>query len=319
MKKLENLRWAPRWVSHLGCLKGCLDFLKLDVSDGWLFGGTGHAFVLNVHDVVCPSGPTAWRSEPLFGLGRNLGYEVEAVMAHKSDSAGFAEGQRRAWALVQQAIDEGLPCYGWELEIPEYCVVYGYDETGYHFSGPGCTEGKGPKPWAELGDTGIGVLEMFRMAKGTRADDDRVVRDALTFALVHATDTERWVFPDYKAGLSGYENWIDALQSGRVDGMGMAYNAAVWQECRGHAVHFLQEAQERLGGRAARPLAEAAARYQTVFEHLTTVSKLFPFHGRDPRHLQERERVETATQALRSAKSAETLGLESLRAIVAAL
>jgi hypothetical protein len=41
MKQLRNLRWAPRWVSHLGCVKGCLDYLGLDISDAWLFGGTG--------------------------------------------------------------------------------------------------------------------------------------------------------------------------------------------------------------------------------------------------------------------------------------
>jgi len=28
MKKLENLRWVPSWVTHLGCLKGCLEVMK---------------------------------------------------------------------------------------------------------------------------------------------------------------------------------------------------------------------------------------------------------------------------------------------------
>lgn len=32
MKKLDNLKWVPRWVSHLGCIKGCLDYLGLDVT-----------------------------------------------------------------------------------------------------------------------------------------------------------------------------------------------------------------------------------------------------------------------------------------------
>ncbi len=50
MKKLENLRWKNRWTSHLGCIKGCLDYLNLDVTDAWLFGATGHAFIINVAD-----------------------------------------------------------------------------------------------------------------------------------------------------------------------------------------------------------------------------------------------------------------------------
>ncbi len=61
MKQLKSLRWKPRWVSHLGCIKGCLDFSGIDISDAWLFGATGHAFIINMHEVVCPSGPTAWK------------------------------------------------------------------------------------------------------------------------------------------------------------------------------------------------------------------------------------------------------------------
>ena len=95
-KKLENLKCQPRWVSHLGCIKGCLDYLKIDVSDAWLFGATGHAFIINIHEVVCPSGPTAWNTEMLFKLGKNIGYTVDIVSGFKSDN-DFAEKQKLAW------------------------------------------------------------------------------------------------------------------------------------------------------------------------------------------------------------------------------
>jgi hypothetical protein len=48
VKQLENLRWKSKWTTHLGCIKGCLDYLKKDVSDAWLFGTTGHAFLINI-------------------------------------------------------------------------------------------------------------------------------------------------------------------------------------------------------------------------------------------------------------------------------
>ena len=51
-KKIENLTWRPRWITHLGCIKGCLEYLGVDVSDAWLFGATGHAFIINLHDEV---------------------------------------------------------------------------------------------------------------------------------------------------------------------------------------------------------------------------------------------------------------------------
>jgi len=133
MKKIEDLNYRPMRVTHLGCVKGCLEYLNMEVSDAWLFGATGHAFILNRSEVVCPSGPTSWNTEMLFKLGRNIGYIVDGVSTHKSEN-DFAEKQKLAWEKTKKAIDQGLPCYGWELKIPEYYVVYGYDEKGMHNS-----------------------------------------------------------------------------------------------------------------------------------------------------------------------------------------
>ena len=45
MKKLDNLYWVPRWTSHMGCIKGRLNYLQLDISDAWLYGTTGLAYL----------------------------------------------------------------------------------------------------------------------------------------------------------------------------------------------------------------------------------------------------------------------------------
>jgi len=319
MKQLENLRWAPRWVSHLGCVKGCLDYLGLDISDAWLFGGTGHAFIMNVHDVVCPSGPTAWMTEMLFKLGRNLGYQIDGVVGWRGDG-DLGAFQRRAWEHVRSALDEGQPCYGWELEIPEYYVVYGYTDDGYYFSGPGCDEGRGPKPWEELGSTDIGVVEMYSVKPGAAADDSQTVAQALSFALEHASSPDKWIFAGYKAGLAGYDNWICAVEGGTANGLGMAYNAAVWAECRRYALQFLREAQERIGGQTEALLDEAIGHYQAVSRSLDKVSEAYPFSpqlSNDP--ITADARSSTAVEALRTAREAEASGLHILARIAAKL
>jgi len=33
-KKLENAKWPPKWISYLGCIKGCLDYLKPSFQKG---------------------------------------------------------------------------------------------------------------------------------------------------------------------------------------------------------------------------------------------------------------------------------------------
>ena len=316
-KKLQNPRWKPMWVSHLGCVKGCLEYLDLDVSDAWLFGATGHAFIINIHEVVCPSGPTAWKTEMLFKLGRNVGYNVDGVFGHKSDS-DFAEKQKLAWEKTKQAIDKGLPCYGWELDIPEYYVVHGYDDKGYYFSGPGCGSGKGPKPWKDLGDTDIGVLETYTIKPGQAVDDIRTVKEAFGFALEHSKSPAKWIYPRYKAGLAGFDNWIEALEAGRADGFGMAYNSAVWTECRNFAVEFLEEANERIDGRCRSFFDEAKEHYRVVAQNLKRVSELFPFPPKG-NEIKDAIRCKQAIEYLRNARSAEERGLKTLEKLATQL
>jgi len=317
MKELENLRWNPSWVSHLGCVKGCLDYLGLEMSTGWLYGGTGHAFVINMHEQVCPSGPTAWRTMMLFELGENLGYRCDGVFGWKGEG-DLTELQGRAWAFTQDAVDRGLPCYGWELDIPEFYVIYGYDDVGYYYSGPGCDDGKGPKPWQELGDTGIGLVELYSLQPGEAADDVTVVREALASALKHAQNPAEWIFPPYRAGLAGFDNWIRSVEAGSASAMGMSYNAGVWEECRRLGVEFLKEARRRVGGGIEGPFDEAIEHYQKVAEQLKAVVGLYPF-TQEEGNIQVNDDSRSAVAALKKAKEAEAAGLQALAAIVSEL
>lgn len=251
-------------------------------------------------------------------LGKNIGYEIDAVVAHKSEE-DFEGKLKTAWENTRQAIEQDLPSYGWELDAPEYYVVYGYDDKGYYFSGAGCDGGKGPKPWQKMGDTEIGVLEMYTVRPGQAADDATTIKEALEFALEHARSPGKWVFPRYKTGLDGYDNWINALDAGTVHGHGMAYNTVVWSECRAYAVQFLLEARERLDDSRYNTLFEEAARqYEIVYENLLKVAKLFPFPPKGDEVNSERRRKK-AVKLLKKARKTEESGLNSLAKIVKGL
>jgi len=98
-------------------------------------------------------------------LGRNIGYDISGVVAYKSN-ADFANKKKEAWDVVRKSIDEGLPCYGWELGIPEFFVITGYDDTGYYYNGPLNDPDPGYKPWRELGESNIGIIEMYSVRLG---------------------------------------------------------------------------------------------------------------------------------------------------------
>jgi hypothetical protein len=322
MKELENLDWKPKWISQLGCIKGCMDFLGIKASDAWLYGCSGHAFIINIHQAVCPSGPTAWNSPGMLKLVENIGCKIESVSSHKS-AADFAEKKRQAWEFAKLAIDAGHPCYGWELTIPEYFVIYGYDESHYLFKGPQTndptTSETKPKPWQELGEAETGVLLISSVKPAQAKKDSVMVKEAFAFALEHAHNPKKWTFSPYKTGLGAYDNWIDALKNQTANGFGVAYNAEAWHECRYYAVEFLKESGSRLGTKSAPLFDRARGHYEVIRDRLEEIGGLFPFIGFDPAHIKDSARRQKAINALRVARDAEAKGLESLEEIVKAL
>jgi hypothetical protein len=320
--EIGDLRWQPRWISEMGCLRPALEHLGREVSWPWLYGGTGYAFLLNIHEELCPSG---WHVAefPIGELGRNLGIQIASFTpgGHEFPAdEDLPRRQKEVWEATRQAIDRGQPCYGYNLEIGDYYVVYGYDDVGYHYSGPRCEAGKGPLPWQDYGPKSdvSGLLCMGSVAVATTANEAKTVRGALAFAVAHARTPGQ---PDdvYRAGLAGYDQWIRALKAGRASTWGAAYNAACYLECREAAVGFLKESKGRLGGEYASSFDEAIRHYEAVVASLREVAEAFPTEGSSPEHLKDQARVERATAALKAAQTAEAQGVEALGRIVAAL
>lgn len=322
MKRLEGFVWEPLWVSHLGCLKGCLNHLGNEMSAAWLFGATGHAFMLNLSPDLCPSGPTAWKTNVLLTLGSSVGFRTLVVFGFRGNG-DLQAAQERAWEAARRAIDDGIPCYGWELDVPEFYVINGYDETGYYYQGCTVPDGAGPKPWGELGDTHIGCVELVVVHPQEPRDDVTVVTNGLTFAVSVAEGGSEWVLPNYRMGAGAYDMWIAGLERGNVSGMGLAYNASVWASCRSHAVAFLKEARERLEGKADAAFEDAIAAYEEVVGGLAPVAELFPFVGADDAardaNARDAERLRTAVEHVTRARDAEARGVKSLAAILSHL
>lgn len=252
----------------------------------------------------------------MFALGQNIGYDFAGVVsAHKSDIK-FPEKQKEAWDMVRKSIDEGIPCYGWELETAEFYVINGYDDIGYYYSGGGADPIKGPKPWQELGESDIGLVEMYSIKPGQPTDDATTVKEALEFALEHSKD-KKWILPRYNSGLAGFDKWIETVAKGEAMGVGMAYNAAVWAECRALGLQFLREARQRLDGSMSPLLDEAINSYSPVVDSLNRLVDIFPFPPDG--EIEDKERIKKALEHLKRAREAEEKGLKSLEKIVAAL
>jgi hypothetical protein len=325
---LPGLEWVPRATSHMGCLEGCAAHLGIDISPGWLYGGTGHAWVLIAGRDLCPSGPHSWGYlDTVPKLGRNVGFRFDVTTAH-AEGEELLRRQEAIWHSVRRAIDGGVPCYGWHFE---FCVIKGYDDDGYVLSGPVDASGVGaPGNWREFGSSAVGFVEVLAVRSGKAADDRTVVRDALRFATTIAESREgrsEW------GVLAAYDNWADGLASGEtVSSDGAGYHAAVWAECRTFAVEFLKEAKTRLR-RCKDQFDRAISHYGQARDALREVSRLFPpclgaaapvdlsrsEARRRKAHTHDQARRDQAADFVREAKAAEHRGVAELRNILAAI
>jgi len=313
MKKIEKLAWKPMWVSHLGSLKGCLEYLGSDMTDAWLFGGTGHAFIMNIHETVCPSGPTAWRKHEFLNLIRNMGIVTDGIFSHKT-MKDFDKIQENAYQKICQSIDNGIPCFAWELDLPEYGVINGYDDKGYFFSGPRSEPDKDYTPYKNLGKSEIGILEVYFVQRAASQSDRDVVKSAFKFATDFKHSPAVWLFDDYKAGIDAYDQWIRALDKNIANGFGVTYNASIWAECRAYARDFMGEAKEKLGGEFGSLFDEGKEYYAEVAEKLESFEKLFPYPP-DEAHIKDEVNRLKGIELLRKAQAAEGKALDIIEKI----
>ncbi len=199
-------------------------------------------------------------------------------------------------------------------------MVYGYDEAGYYYSGPGVEDRAGPKPWQELGNTGIGAVELYQVRPTAPKEPAVVVKESFQKIIGYSRDHPDNRHQVYATGIKGYDLWINGLNSGKASRFGMGYNAVVWAECRRYAVDFLEGAKQRLGNKVTGLFEQALVHYREVSRNLKAVAEAYPYE-----HLEMGGTIEPdaacqrASGQLRAARDAEACGLAVLENIIPVL
>jgi hypothetical protein len=287
--QLAGISPRPAAISYFGAVGGCLDYLRVDASEAWLYGGTAWAFVMTMEASVDVASPIAWDGlcvNPCHSAGPgavtqlepNVGYTTLAVCScpfgqHRDTDAA----RKRAWDLVRQSIDEGVPCLGFDLASPEFAIIAGYTDEGYlsvaHVPGSGAEPVTSPVPWDGIGQC-VQWIRVQAIRPSAPPPEQVVVSEALRAALKRMSRP-----PDggpFVVGLQGHDLWAAALEDGRASDLGHRYTAAAYAELRSQGAAFLREAKQRLPGRADGLLDEAIGHYGIAAARLQALSALHP-------------------------------------------
>ncbi len=296
--------------SYMGALASVLAAQGRPADPAWLMGASGWAFRIHINRDFCPSATSIfdWLGtlpEAVEQAGYHCDYHNR--MWHEGDQ----EATRRtaAHAAILRAIDGGSPVIAWDLTMPEWGLITGYDDERAVYGVLECDGAAGEAPYASLGQREIRILSVAIVGAPNGRSRDEIVRRALETAVQHAEGGEWMDRPLYENGLAAYAMWAECIAAGRghVEGVPTDYYAGHYYGARCYAREFLR-------GLAAEapPLAPAAEAYARVAAHLRPVWLAY---------LAERRPADAALPALaehvRLAAQAEAEAVAALKAHLA--
>lgn len=268
--EIANLRQPPFHATLMGCVKGAADCFDADWSVPMLYGLTGHAFLINVHKDLCPSGPYVWNMKRFRELLEGIGIATPAEYGIGRDTP---EPERlRIEKQLKEHLDDGKLCM---LDFLEHQLISGYDERGFVMLQPW-----GGKAGSEIKALTFGTWEECFRKEGWAhftllskrpigKSETEAARDALAYALELFENPGRYEVEGYRIGAGAYGNWISCVERGMGSSHGHWWNAMVWSECRGMAAAFFRELGELTDVPGARKsCADLAALYKTVADDL---------------------------------------------------
>jgi AraC-like DNA-binding protein len=304
--EITNLTQPSYSATLLGCVKGAADFFDLDYQAPALYALTGHAFLVNIHEALCPSGPYVWDHSRFFDRLARLGVRKTGDVELRKGAA--AAEIRAAEDRLKAHLDAGNLCI---LDYLEHQLVSGYDEKGLILIRPW-----GGKSGAELPALSFGTWEETLGAEGwacfTLLEKGPVpgnVLDELPGALdlaldLHARGSELQV-PGYSVGRGAWKAWIKAVEAGGGTGHGHWWNGMVWSECRAMAAWFFEGVGPLLGSAERASLCgELRTKYRTIADLIGRAKE---------KDLPMREQVDALSKAAALEEECQPL-LERLRA-----
>jgi hypothetical protein len=269
--KIDDIKQARFNTSLMGVIRGVLDYYNIDISNGVAYGGSGHAFLINIHEVVCPSGPYCWKYDGFYRLLRNLGLQATELGFFHKDSK--MHERSRLEDILRQHLDAKRAC---SMQNMDNQIIYGYDDNGFLLAqpwGPECESTPATltfNTWDEYKGEIHAIYLVYH--KIHPADNDTMIRDSLHYALDLFKNPKKYAFEKYTIGVQAYDVWAGAHEQGRANAHGNWWNASVWSECRAMAAEYFNEIAEKYDGEVSSIARELSAQYKDIAGLLDQIS-----------------------------------------------
>lgn len=320
-RKLEGVKWYIDGAAHakgepgiynsfVGSLATSLKAMRKEVDPNWLMATSAFAFRIYINEVMCPSAMSVFDwSTILPEAVEQAGSCCTYVSRYWHEQNKEKERRLEAQQNIIEAITQGIPCIVWDVQIPEWGVIFGYDDRVRIFDSLACTDEITSMPFAELGQREIKILSVAILGKPNGRAREEVILRSLKAAVRHAEQKEWLERPKYQDGLPAFDLWARILEPGTNENTHFeeaGYYAGHYYGARCYARDYLKSIAD-----GAQDLEEAAASYERVASFLKPLWDHFP----RPQNTQRPSDaiLRSLADSIRKAKAAEEEGIEQLK------
>ncbi len=229
----------PFSFTHM--LASSLTYLGYAVGRESVTGASAFGFRIWVDTKAnCPSATSIFDFN-LLKTGVELnGYDCTYISRLWHEEAQESERREQAHRAIVDAIDQGIAPVVWDIGIPEWGVVTGYDDDAQAYDTLSIQNKRETMPYAQLGKREIPILSVTVPGNPSDATPAELARRTIQAAVDHARGREWEDRPNYENGLAAYPHWANLVRNVDQASFSSLYYIATYASLRRGAAIWLR-------------------------------------------------------------------------------
>jgi hypothetical protein len=207
---------------------------------------SGFAFRMWVAAELCPSATSIWSFDCQKPWVESGGLLCDYTGRFWGQDEIEEQKRLEAIELIKKSIDNNIPAVVWDVGVPEWGLITGYDDERQVFSTLAVNYSEGEMPYEILGKREIPILSVLTITGAGDKTKAEILKDTVKLALGHLQG-EEWCenkkgLEAYPALLEWFNNEIDPNNSWSTE-----YYLGTYASLKYYAwKYFKKEKQEKL-------------------------------------------------------------------------
>ena len=161
---------------------------------------SGFAFRMWVSADLCPSATSIWSFDSQKPWVENGGFTCDYVGRYWGQDDIEKQKRLEAISIIKKSIDNGIPAISWDIGVPEWGLITGYDDETQIFSTLAINASQADPtsaaydetqmPYDTLGKRELPLLSVLTITGASGKSKEKILKDTMKIAVEHLTSME---------------------------------------------------------------------------------------------------------------------------------